>query len=100
MFGRVLVEMGVVNPRLLAAAWPAIAAGGFAGAACAAVLYWRSAHRSDDPDSRRLHNPFELKSALTFGALYAAVLVIARAAEMYFGTAGLYASAIASGLAR
>jgi uncharacterized membrane protein (DUF4010 family) len=99
MFGRVLVEMGVVNPRLLASAWPAIAAGGLAGAACAAVLYWRSAHRSDEPDGRPLRNPFELKSAFTFGALYAVVLVAARAAQMYLGTAGIYASAIASGLA-
>jgi uncharacterized membrane protein (DUF4010 family) len=99
MFGRVLVEMGVVNPRLLAVAWPGIAAGGVAGVVCAVFLYWRSAHRSEEPDGRRLTNPFELRSALTFGALYAVVLVVARAAQMYLGPAGVYASAIASGLA-
>jgi len=99
MFGRVLVEMGVVNPRLLAAAWPAIAAAGAAGAACAGALYWRSAHRSDEPDERRLANPFALRTALAFGAVYAGVLVLSRAAQMYLGTAGVYASAMASGLA-
>ncbi len=99
MFGRVLIEMGVVNPRLLAMTWPAVAAGGVAGAVCAGLLYWRSVHRTEEPHERRLANPFELRSALTFGAIYAAVLVLSRAAQMYLGTAGVYASAIASGVA-
>jgi uncharacterized membrane protein (DUF4010 family) len=99
MFGRVLVEMGAVNPLLLRVAWPAIAAGGVAGAACSAFLYWRSAHRSEEPHERKLANPFELKSALAFGAVYAGVLVLSRAAQMYLGTAGVYASAVASGVA-
>lgn len=103
MFARVLVEAAVVNPALLRAVWPAIAAGGVAGLAYAGVLWWRGRSADGAPGKgegeRQFTNPFELKSALAFGALYALILVGSRAAEMYLGTAGLYASAVASGLA-
>ncbi len=103
MFARVLVEAGVVNRALLGVVWPAITAGGVAGLAYAAVLWARNRKaetREAGPDEdAAFSNPFELKSALAFGALYAVILVGSKAAEMYLGTAGLYASAIASGLA-
>ena len=101
MFARVLVEAGAVNPALLAEVWPAIAAGGAAGLLYAGVLWWRSRGSDETPAEghRQFTNPFELKSALAFGALYAAILVGSKAAEMYLGTTGLYASAVASGLA-
>ena len=101
MFARVLVEAGVVNPALLRVLWPAIVAGGVAGLVWAGVLYWRGDRTkpAEPGEERRFSNPFELKSALAFGALYAVILVGAKAAEMYLGTAGVYASAVASGLA-
>lgn len=100
MFGRVLVEAGVVNPALLAEVWPAIVAGGVAGLAYGAFLWWRGRGEDASGDGhRQFTNPFELKSALAFGALYAVILVGSKAAEMYLGTTGVYASAIASGLA-
>lgn len=102
MFGRVLVEAAVVNRALLATVWPSIAAGGIAGLAYGGFLWMRSRRDevSDETDeTAAFSNPFELKSALAFGALYAVILVGSKAAEMYLGTAGLYASAIASGLA-
>ena len=37
--------------------------------------------------------------ALTFGLIYAVILVVANAARMYLGDTGIYASSIASGLA-
>lgn len=109
MFARVLVEAGAVNPALLGVVWPAITAGGVAGLAYAGVLWWRSRGDEEAPKNggaapeasgeRGFTNPFELKSALAFGALYAVILVGSKAAEMYLGTTGIYASAIASGLA-
>lgn len=111
MFVRVLAEAGAVNPDLLATVWPAITAGGVAGLVYAGVLWWRSRsedergddargdHEMPEAGGRQFTNPFELKSALAFGALYAVILVGSKAAEMYLGTTGLYASAIASGLA-
>ncbi len=102
MFARVLVEAGVVNRALLAEVWPAITAGGVAGLAYAAVLWLRDRTADEEggeEQGQSFTNPFELKAALAFGALYAVILVGSKAAEMYLGTAGLYASAIASGLA-
>jgi uncharacterized membrane protein (DUF4010 family) len=44
-------------------------------------------------------NPFDLMSAIKFGLLYAVILVVARAAQLYFGDTGVYISSILSGLA-
>jgi uncharacterized membrane protein (DUF4010 family) len=43
-------------------------------------------------------NPAELKSAIIFGLLYAAVLLLVALARKYFGQAGLYTVAVLSGL--
>lgn len=103
MFVRVLVEAGVVNPALLGVVWPSITAGGVAGLAYAAFLWVRNRRAEEEGEveeqGEAFTNPFELKAALAFGALYAVILVASKAADMYLGTAGLYASAIASGLA-
>ncbi|USZ72370.1 MgtC/SapB family protein [Natronosalvus halobius] len=45
-----------------------------------------------------LENPFSLKNALGFGAVFFAVLVFGSLAETWFGTLGFYATAVASGL--
>ena len=44
-------------------------------------------------------NPFELIPALTFGAIYTVVLLVANVARIHFGETGLYVSSIVSGLA-
>jgi uncharacterized membrane protein (DUF4010 family) len=44
-----------------------------------------------------VQSPFSLRKALTFGFLYAGVLVIARLAQMYYGNEGIYVSAVAAG---
>ena len=100
MFGRVLVVAGAVNPALLASLWLPIVGGGVAGLAYAAFLWVRHRNEADAPeDEMSFVNPFELGPALTFGLLYGVILVVARAAELYFGEAGIYAAAVASGLA-
>ncbi len=45
-----------------------------------------------------LESPFSLKNALAFGAVFLVVLVFGTIAEMWFGTLGFYATAVASGL--
>jgi uncharacterized membrane protein (DUF4010 family) len=46
----------------------------------------------------KLKNPFELKQAISFGLLYGVVLFVAKAAQTYLGSGGLYASAVLAGL--
>nr|WP_224827344.1 MgtC/SapB family protein [Saliphagus infecundisoli] len=45
-----------------------------------------------------LESPFSLKNALAFGAVFLVVLVFGSVAEVWFGTLGFYATAVASGL--
>jgi uncharacterized membrane protein (DUF4010 family) len=98
MFVRVLVEVAVLNRALLMAVWKPIGAALLVGAGYCLYLYWsEDLEKQDEPDAFK--NPFELGPALTFGALYAVILVGASAAESYFGTAGVYVSSFASGLA-
>jgi uncharacterized membrane protein (DUF4010 family) len=56
------------------------------------------AGRDDGGTQPPQSNPAELKSALLFGVLYAAILLAVAFAKDRFGTAGLYAVATLSGL--
>lgn len=95
MFARVLVEVLAVNRALLAVLWPPMAAGLAAGMLYAYFLYRREGNTPSEGIS--FDNPFELMPALRFGLIYTAVLLIVRAAEVYFGTTGIYVSSILSG---
>ncbi len=97
MFGRVLLEVWVVNRALLAEVWAPVALAGLAGLFYAAYLYL--APHEDDEEDVQITNPFELRPAITFGLLYGLILLIARAAQMYLGDTGVFISAFISGLA-
>ncbi len=98
MFIRVLVEVGITNLPLLGVVWLPIVASGGAGLAYGAYLYF-SERTDEKADVAEAKNPFELGPAIQFGLLYGLILLIARAAEFYFGETGIYLSSILSGLA-
>ena len=98
MFVRVMVEVAVINPVLLKVVWiPLSAALAVCMAYCAYLYRAQSLGKQEEKD--KFKNPFELWPALTFGLIYALILVVANAARMYLGDTGIYASSIASGLA-
>lgn len=98
MFPRMLIEIAVVNPALLARA--AVPIGLMAAAAVsAAFLLWRRNGASVDPDEWQLRNPVELRVAVQFGILLGAVMILTAGARAWFGEAGLYVVAGVSGLA-
>ena len=97
MFGRVIVEVAVLNQALLGALWLPMAAAMAAGLAFCVFYYF--AQRTDEAADMKLSNPFELGPAIKFGILYAIILVVAKAAQFYFQEAGLYAAAVVAGLA-
>jgi uncharacterized membrane protein (DUF4010 family) len=97
MFARVLVEVGVLNLELLQLVWPPIAAAGVVGLLYCVYLYL--SQRTTEKDTLEFSNPFDLVSAIKFGLLYAFILLIARAAQLYFGETGVYISSLVSGLA-
>ncbi len=98
MFVRVMVEVAALNKPLLKLVWLPMTA-----AACVSILYcvylYAFQEQGGAATQEEFQNPFELGPALSFGLIYMVILVVANAARLYFGDAGLYASSIASGLA-
>ena len=96
VFVRVLIEIGVVAPGSFATAAPPLVLLLLVFLVLSAVA-WRQG-RSGSPEPPDLGNPTELRSALIFGALYAAVLLAVAAAREWFGPDAIYAIAALSGL--
>ena len=97
MFARVLVLTVVVNPGLAAdLAFPA----GFAalgGIAACLALWIRSGRARAGAGELAISNPFELGPALWFALAFAGILLGAKAATVYLGTAGTYAAGVLAG---
>lgn len=98
MFGRVIVEVAVVNVALLSDLWLPLVGAGVVALVVAGYLFRRSAASLSGEDLT-VSNPFELGPAIGFGLLYAVVLLVTRSAQLYFGNAGVYVSSLVSGLA-
>jgi len=97
MFARILVEVGVLNKALLGVVWIPISAAG--GAGLLYVIYLFFSKRVTEKADIKFSNPLDLVVALKFGLLYGVVLLISRAAQMYFGDTGLFLSSLISGIA-
>ncbi|HSS75651.1 MAG TPA: DUF4010 domain-containing protein [Thermoanaerobaculia bacterium] len=96
VFVRVLVEIAVVAPDRFVDLAPPIAAMLGVAAVLSATL-WLGARR-DPCAPPEAENPAQLKSALIFGIIYAAVLVAVAFARAQFGRTGLFTVALLSGL--
>ncbi|MEJ2511990.1 MAG: MgtC/SapB family protein [Anaerolineales bacterium] len=97
MFARILVEVRVLNRDLFSVVWLPVTLSGAAGLAYGAFLYFKQ-HTSDKGDLK-LTNPLDLRSAIRFGLLFVAVLLVSRTAQLYFGETGILISSLISGLA-
>jgi uncharacterized membrane protein (DUF4010 family) len=97
MFVRIVVLVAAVDPAhapRMAAMMTAFAVPGLA--VCGWL--WRR-HRSRQTASVKSgNNPFELRQAIRFGAIFAAVTFVAKAAQVYLGDAGLYLAGALAGL--
>jgi uncharacterized membrane protein (DUF4010 family) len=98
MFLRTMALLAVLNqPLLLTMALPlgtaaAVAYGG-------GFWLWRRSAAAEAADGLKLGNPFELWTAVKFGAFLALVMVAVRAGEAWVGSQGVVAVAALSGLA-
>jgi len=98
MFPRVLIEVGIINPALLPhllapLSLITLVAGSYS------VWLWRSSKDNREAGTLRLQNPLQLKSALQFGLLLAAIILLAEAFRAWLGETGIYLLAAISGLA-
>ncbi|MEF8905465.1 MAG: DUF4010 domain-containing protein, partial [Haloarculaceae archaeon] len=97
MFPRALVEVAVVNPALLPRVVVPLGAMTGVGMLIAGTVYWQS--RTEPDVETDLQNPFRLRPALFFGAVFAIVLLVSQSVNTWFGESGIYATAFLSGLA-
>ena len=99
MMVRVAAVVGVFNQKLLVALLPPLIAAAAVTAIAAYVLV--GGHRSSAKTASpiKLNNPFELGTVLKFGALLAAIMILADLAKSTAGTSGLYGLATVSGIA-
>jgi uncharacterized membrane protein (DUF4010 family) len=100
MFGRVIVEVVVVNPALVAHMLVPFVMMGAAAAIAAWVLFRRRGAEQDCASKAEvpLRNPFSLTEASKFGAFFAVVLLVVKVVETRFPGEGLYMVAVLAGL--
>jgi uncharacterized membrane protein (DUF4010 family) len=94
---RLMIVTGVVAPKLVLPLALVLSAGLVFGLA-ATLVVWRRLGGSDEVPMPEVSNPTELKTALSFGALYAMVLFLSAWLQEAAGSKGLYVVALASGL--
>jgi uncharacterized membrane protein (DUF4010 family) len=99
MFPRVLIEVAVVNSSLLPHVILPIGAM-FVTSVLVFFFMWRVTRdgEKDEPGKVELSNPLRLQTAVTFGLVFAIVLVAVRAANEYFGSAGVYVASLLTGI--
>lgn len=102
MFVRVVIEVAVVNPALLARVLIPFITMAVTTALVVGFLYWygtRINHPSAEPVTDvPLKNPFSLAAASKFGLLFALVLFVVKLTQHYFPAEGLYVVAGIAGL--
>jgi uncharacterized membrane protein (DUF4010 family) len=96
VFGRVLVLIAVVAEPAFVKLAPPLAAMLGVMVLVSAAAFWVTRKMASKPPNPE--NPAELKSALIFGAIYAAVILAIAAAREHFGQAGIFTVAVLSGL--
>jgi len=97
MYFRVVVEVGVVNFSLAKNLVYGMLLMGVVSLVICLIL-WRRGRSSETAEVESGHNPFELGDAIKFGGLFAVVIFIASAAQVYFGDTGLYVAGALAGL--
>lgn len=98
MFPRLLLEIAVVNQALMHNIAAPLIAMGVAGLVVALVVFRRASQPSEGDGTVRFDNPFSLKAAVSFGLIFALILVVTRLATFYLGNAWLPVVALVSGL--
>ncbi len=97
MFIRILFEILVVNKSLLDTL--IIPMGLMSITGILFSYYYFKIKKKEKKESIELTSPFTLGPALKFGAFFAFILLLSKAAQVYLGTKGIYLTSIFSGFA-
>jgi uncharacterized membrane protein (DUF4010 family) len=93
------VVIAVLNASLVPSLAPPFVAMALVSGVIMLVLYRRSRSKLADGGDLKLHNPFELRSAITVGLVVTAILLVTRWANHLFGAHGYYGTAALAGIA-
>jgi uncharacterized membrane protein (DUF4010 family) len=98
MCGRLMVLVVAIRPALLPRL--AIPIGAMAAVGLGFVLFlWRRSLPDAPRGAPPAHaNPFSLRSAIVFGAIFAGVLLLVKASDVWLGAKGTWLAALLSGL--
>lgn len=98
MFPRLLLQIGIVNQGLMKNMALPVLVMGAAGLLMAALFHFRDRREVTEATEMNFSNPFSLKAAITFGLVFASVLVVTRLAIFYLGEGWLPLISVVSGL--
>ena len=96
MCGRVALLASVVAPALVTLVAPAMGAMAAIGTGAA---WWLGRAKEPGAPAPQLGNPFSLRAAVVFGAVYALVLLVVQGAQALLGDSGSYLAAALAGIA-
>lgn len=99
MFPRLLLLISVVSRKLLGHAAIPLGAMFLTGLIAILIQWMRYRMKGEHEEETAFRNPFEISTALTFGAIYAAIRILAELAIKFYGNSGLYVASILSGVA-
>jgi uncharacterized membrane protein (DUF4010 family) len=104
MYMRVIVLTLFINSILGAALAPSMLLGAAIMLVGSAILWWQSRQivgepETETPDPAQERSPFALRPALQFGLIFAIVLWVSKAAQVYLAETGLYLSGFLGGIA-
>ncbi|MEX2573708.1 MAG: DUF4010 domain-containing protein, partial [Balneolaceae bacterium] len=96
MFIRVMVEVAIVNPMLLSQLWIPLFVM-FSAVLSGALWLWKHRSKAEEP-LVEIDNPFNIGTALKFGAFLTLILFLSAGMEEWFGNRGIYILSVISGI--
>jgi uncharacterized membrane protein (DUF4010 family) len=96
---RVAILTGSIGLGILPRLLPVVGVMAIEGTVAAWLLARKSAVTHSGSSGAEIRNPFSLTAALTFGAVYALVLLLVQGARIYFGARGIYLAAALAAIA-
>ncbi len=96
MYLRVFIVLLIINISLIDYLWLPLLVFALSGVIVSLFLSKKFVNHSDS--SLKMKNPFELKSALLFGLIFAIIILVAKAAQMYLGSGGTFAASALAGI--
>ena len=97
MFLRIMFEILIINKSLLNTLIVPLGLMSLVGFLFS--YYYFKVKKKEKRHALELKSPFTLGPALKFGAFFALILLLSKAAQIYLGTKGIYLTSIFSGLA-